>query len=82
MLAIQYSIIRWSPFFFTWLMLKVLAESERCGLQIFSVVVAVVVEVVEKAEKEVLIGERGGAGREEGGSEGETRGRREGRACA
>ena len=63
-------------------MLKVLAESERCGLQIFSVVVAVVVEVVEKAEKEVLIGERGGAGREEGGSEGETRGRREGRACA
>ena len=63
-------------------MLKVLAESERCGLQIFSVVVAVVVEVVERAEKEVLIGERGGAGREEGGSEGETRGRREGRACA
>ena len=63
-------------------MLKVPAESERCGLQIFSVVVAVVVEVVERAEKEVLIGERGGAGREEGGSEGETRGRREGRACA
>ena len=64
-------------------MLKVLAESERCGLQIFSVVVAVVVvEVVERAEKEALIGERGGAGREVGGSEGETRGRREGRACA
>ena len=64
-------------------MLKVLAESERCGLQIFSVVVAVVVvEVVERAEKEALIGERGGAGRKEGGSEGETRGRREGRACA
>ena len=80
MLAIQYSIIRWSPFFFTWLMLKVLAESERCGLQIFSVVEAVV--VVERAEKEALIGERGGAGRKEGGSEGETRGRREGRACA
>ena len=38
--------------------------------------------VVERAEKEVLIGERGGAGRKEGGSEGETRGRREGRACA
>ena len=56
-------------------MLKVPAESERCGLQIFSV-------VVERAEKEALIGERGGAGREEGGSEGETRGRREGRACA
>ena len=82
MLAIQYSIIRWSPFFFTWLMLKVLAESERCGLQIFSAVAVAVVEVVERAEKEVLIGERGGAGREEGGSEGETRGRREGRACA
>ena len=63
-------------------MLKVLAESERCGLQIFSVVAAAVVEVVERAEKEALIGERGGAGREEGGSEGETRGRREGRACA
>ena len=65
-------------------MLKVLAESERCGLQIFSVVAAVVVEVevVERAEKEALIGERGGAGRKEGGSEGETRGRREGRACA
>ena len=38
--------------------------------------------VVERAEKEALIGERGGAGRKEGGSEGETRGRREGRACA
>ena len=66
-------------------MLKVLAESERCGLQIFSVVAAAVVEVVEvveRAEKEALIGERGGAGRKEGGSEGETRGRREGRACA
>ena len=61
-------------------MLKVPAESERCGLQIFSLVVAEVVE--ERAEKEALIGERGGAGREEGGSEGETRGRREGRACA
>ena len=59
-------------------MLKVLAESERCGLQIFSEVAA----EVERAEKEALIGERGGAGREEGGSEGETRGRREGRACA
>ena len=79
MLAIQYSIIRWSPFFFTWLMLKVLAESERCGLQIFSEVAAA---VVERAEKVVLIGERGGAGRKVGGSEGETRRRREGRACA
>ena len=59
-------------------MLKVPAESERCGLQIFSVVAA----VVERAEKEVLIEERGGAGRKVGGSEGETRGRREGRACA
>ena len=63
-------------------MLKVLAESERCGLQIFSVVAAVAAVVVERAEKEALIGERGGAGREVGGSEGETRGRREGRACA
>ena len=62
-------------------MLKVPAESERCGLQIFSVV-AVAAAVEERAEKEALIGERGGAGREEGGSEGETRGRREGRACA
>ena len=62
-------------------MLKVPAESERCGLQIFSEVEEEV-EVVERAEKEALIGERGGAGREEGGSEGETRGRREGRACA
>ena len=60
-------------------MLKVPAESERCGLQIFSEVAAA---VVERAEKEALIGERGGAGRKEGGSEGETRGRREGRACA
>ena len=60
--------------------MKVPAESERCGLQIFSLVVAEVVE--ERAEKEALIGERGGAGRKEGGSEGETRGRREGRACA
>ena len=65
-------------------MLKVLAESERCGLQIFSEVSAVVVAVavVKRAEKEALIGERGGAGRKVGGSEGETRGRREGRACA
>ena len=63
-------------------MLKVLAESERCGLQIFSEVAAVVAAEVERAEKEALIGERGGAGRKEGGSEGETRGRREGRACA
>ena len=69
-------------FFFTWLMLKVPAESERCGLQIFSVVAVVVAAAVERAEKEALIGERGGAGREVGGSEGETRGRREGRACA
>ena len=65
-------------------MLKVPAESERCGLQIFSVVAVVVavVAVVERAEKEALIGERGRAGRKVGGSEGETRGRREGRACA